>query len=241
MPFGLFALARDLRRRRRLRRPFPLAWEPIITARLPFAARFDDDEGRRFRDHLKIFAWEKIFRGIDLEVDDEMRVVIAGSAARLTRNLPHGLYDAIDTVLVRRAAIEQEGMRVLGYVHQLGTLLLSWDAVKHGIGTFNDGRDTALHELAHAIDLKDGRFDGTPTFDDGHDDAAAAWAGVFSRHYLALKDAPEKGVLRSYGATNEAEFFAVATEVFFEKPAVLKRKAPQLYETLKAYYRVDPR
>ncbi len=237
---GLFNLLQGLRRRRWLRRPFPSAWEPIVAARLPFAARFDADEGARFRDHLKVFAWEKIFRGIDVSVDDEMRVVIAGSAARIVRNLPHGLYDAIDTVLVRRFAIEHEGGRILGYVHQLGTLLLSWDAVKHGIATSNDGRDTAVHEFAHAIDLKDGIFDGTPTFDDGHDDAARAWAGVFSRHYLALKAAPERGVLRAYGATNEAEFFAVATEVFFEKPAVLKRKAPQLYATLAAYYRVEP-
>ncbi|MDP2345429.1 MAG: zinc-dependent peptidase [Deltaproteobacteria bacterium] len=237
---GVFGLVRGLRRRRRLQRAFPAAWEPIIAARLPFAARFVDDEARRFRDHLKIFVWEKIFRGIDLEVTEEMRVVIGGSAARLVRNLPHGLYDAIDTVLVRSSAIEHEGGRVLGYVHSLGTLLLSWDAVKHGIATSNDGHDTAVHELAHVIDLKDGLFDGTPTFDGGHDDVARAWAGVFSRHYLALKDAPERGVLRAYGATNEAEFFAVATEVFFEKPRVLKRKAPKLYDALAAYYRVTP-
>ena len=238
MPVGLL---RRLRRRLWLRRPFPAAWEPVIAERLPFAARFDDDEAARFRDHLKVFAWEKIFRGIDLEITDEMRVVIAGSAARLVRNLPHGLYDAIDTVLVRRSAIEQEHGRILGYVHELGALLLSWDAVKHGIATHNDGRDTAVHELAHVIDLKDGIFDGTPAFDDGHDDAAGAWARVLSSHYLALKDAPERGVLRAYGATNEAEFFAVATEVFFEKPAVLKRKAPKLYDVLVSYYRVEPR
>jgi Mlc titration factor MtfA (ptsG expression regulator) len=238
---GLFGSVRSVRRRRRLQRPFPPAWEPIIAKRLPFAARFDVDEGQRFRDHLKVFVWEKIFRGIDLEVTEEMRVVIGGSAARLVRNLPHGLYDAIDTVLVRKSAIEQDdGGQVLGYVHSLGTLLLAWDAVKHGIATSNDGHDTAVHELAHVIDLKDGVFDGTPSFDEGHDDVARAWAGVFSKHYLALKDAPDRNVLRAYGATNEAEFFAVATEVFFEKPLVLKRKAPKLYDALAAYYRVKP-
>ena len=240
MPFGLFALFDRVRRRRLLGRPFPDAWNVIIAERLPFAAAFDADESRRFRDHLQVCVGEKIFRGVGLEINDEIRVVIAGSAARLVRNLPHGLYDAIDTVLVRPSAIESAGGRVLGYVHQLGTLLLAWDAVKHGIATGNDGRDTALHEFAHAIDLKDGAFDGTPTFDQGHDEAGAAWAGVLSRHYLALKDSPERGVLRAYGATNEAEFFAVATEVFFEKPAVLKKKAPKLYAVLAEYYRVKP-
>ena len=127
---------------------------------------------------------------------------------------------------------------IYGEAHQWGTVVLSWDAVRHGIAIPNDGHDTAVHEFAHVLDVADGTFDGTPELHEADD--YPRWAYVLSRHFNQLRRGRGRQLLREYGATNEAEFFAVATEVFFEKPSVLARRAPDLYETLATYYRVDP-
>jgi len=238
MPFGLF---RRWRRRRLARRPMPAHWGPIVEAHFPFAAALQHDERVRFLTRLKVFAAEKHFEGAQgLVVTDEMRVVVAGSAARLARNLPLDVYDGLDTVLLYDAAWKpKDGQGViLGEAHRLGLVVLAWDAVRHGLANPSDGRDTALHEFAHVLDASDGAFDGTPPLPELQD--YRAWTRVCSEHFLKLRAAPHKHVLREYGATNEAEFFAVATEAFFEKPEQVRRRAPKLYDELAGYYRVDP-
>ena len=98
-----------------------------------------------------------------------------------------------------------------------------------------------LHEFAHLLDFEDGSADGTPILErSGH---YVTWARVLDDEYHQLRRHAELGrtdVLDPYGATNPAEFFAVATECFFEKPVQLRRKHPELYEELKTYYRQDP-
>lgn len=238
----MFALFRALRRRRLARRPFPDAWGPLVARHFPFAAQLEAAERERFLVHLHVFALEKHFEGAGgLEVTEEMKLVVAGAAARLARNLPLRVYDDLVTVVLYPSSWkppEGEGQH-LGEAHRWGLVVLAWDAVRHGLANPFDGHDTALHEFAHVLDLGDGRFDGTPELDTWA--AVHAWATVFSRHYERLRASPGRSkVLRAYGATNEAEFFAVATEAFFEKPAQLRAKAPDLYEELRRYYRVDP-
>lgn len=216
--------------------------EPLIARHFPFAEQLGAEERARFRTHLKVFALDKRFEGAGgLEVTDEMKVVVAGSAARLARNLSLDEYDDLVTILLYPASWKNprgEGVH-LGEAHRWGLVVLAWDAVRQGLHDPGDGHDTALHELAHVLDLGDGHFDGTPVLAglaDFH-----AWARVFAQHYEQLRARPHRSqVLRAYGATNEAEFFAVATEAFFEKPARLKAKAPELYEELRRYYRLDP-
>ncbi len=238
----MFGLVRRVRRRWLARRALPRALAPLISRHFPFAAHLDPAERERFHTQLRVFFFEKHFEGAGgLEVTDEMKVVVAGSAARLARNLSLDVYDDLITVLLYPAAWKNprgEGGN-LGEAHQWGLVVLAWDAVRQGLHNPADGHDTALHEFAHVLDLGDGRFDGTPELDGWAD--YHAWTRVFSKHYEQLRARPSRGqVLRAYGATNEAEFFAVATEAFFEKPARMKDKAPDLYEELRRYYRLDP-
>jgi Mlc titration factor MtfA (ptsG expression regulator) len=122
-----------------------------------------------------------------------------------------------------------------------GTVVLSWDHVKGGAMNFRDGHNVAIHEFAHQLDQEDGVSDGTPCLENRS--AYSEWARVLSRDYETLRDKAGKGrksVMDKYGATNPAEFFAVATETFFEKPRQLHKKHPDLYEELREYYRVNP-
>jgi Mlc titration factor MtfA (ptsG expression regulator) len=237
----VFSILRGLRRKRLGRRTFPAGWEPIVARRFPFAAKLGAEKRARFLLHLKVFAFDKDWAGAaGLEVTDEMKVVVSGAAARLSRNLDLNLYDALRTIVIYPSHYKHpEGDSVvLGEAHRWGQVILSWDAVQSGLTNANDGHDTALHEFAHVLDASDGAFDGTPELHHHRD--YHAWAKVFSQRYFALRARPDKNVLRPYGATNEAEFFAVATEAFFEKPLQLKRKAPDLYDELRRYYQVDP-
>lgn len=239
----MFAFFRGLRRNRLARRPFPPQWEAIAGKRFAFLAGLPADEAARFRLHLKVFALDKDWAGAaGLVVTDEMKVVVAGAAARLSRNLSLHLYDGLRTIVIYPSHYQhpdaEEGAFVYGEAHRWGQVVLSWDAVTSGLATPNDGHDTALHEFAHVLDLIDGGFDGTPELHARRD--YHAWTKVFSQRYFELRQKPHHHVLRPYGATNEAEFFAVATEAFFEKPVQLKAKAPDLYAELARYYRVDP-
>lgn len=236
-------ILRRARRSRLLQRPFPSTWVPIVEKRLAFAAEFDDAERGRFFDHLKVFAWEKRFEGaLDLEVTEEMRVVVSGCAARLSRNLSFDVFNDLGSVVLVKGDLQHETLdvdgRVLGLAHPFGTIVLSWNAVKQGLAAAHDGHDVAVHELAHILDVADGGFDGTPPLQTPAE--VRAFAHAFSRAFTQMQRSPDTNVLRAYAATNEAEFFAVATEVFFERPASLQKRLPDVYAALVKVYRVDP-
>jgi Mlc titration factor MtfA (ptsG expression regulator) len=120
-------------------------------------------------------------------------------------------------------------------------VVLSWDDVQAGASDVRDGHNVVLHEFAHQLDQEDGVADGAPVL--GERSRYVAWARVLGAEYEQLRQASRKGkksVLNRYGATKPAEFFAVATECFFEKPVQMKKKHPELYEELRDYYRQDP-
>jgi len=122
-----------------------------------------------------------------------------------------------------------------------GTVVLSWDSVKQGAFNFKDGHNVTMHEFAHQLDQADGVADGAPVLEDRS--AYTTWAAVFSREFSRLQEKKRKrkpSLLDKYGATNPAEFFAVVTESFFEKPKQFQKKHPELYEALQDYYKVDP-
>jgi len=122
-----------------------------------------------------------------------------------------------------------------------GTVVLAWDDVRHGIRNTDDGQDVVLHEFAHQLDQESGAGNGAPIL---HGRTSyASWARVLGQEYQELKKRSKKfkkTLMDKYGATNPAEFFAVATETFFEKPEKMKEKHPELYEELKKYYNLDP-
>jgi Mlc titration factor MtfA (ptsG expression regulator) len=124
----------------------------------------------------------------------------------------------------------------------MGTVVLAWDSVEQGARNTDDARNVTFHEFAHQLDHEDGATDGAPPLPSR--EAYRSWARVFSENYAELRDLVEAGkpsLLDPYGATLPAEFFAVATETFFEKPRQLHQKYPELYEKLSGFYGLDPR
>ncbi len=218
----------------------------LLRERAPWSESFHDDEKERFELHLRRFLATKDFQGKDgIEVTEEMRVLVAATAARLSRNIGDDVYDRLDTIIMHDSAVFAcEDHVILGTASTYGVVDLSWNAVTHGLDDTSDGHDTALHEFAHIIDMADGDVDGTPDLHRVRD--YHSWTAALSGQYLALREKVEKGplkknsVLRAYGATNEAEFFAVACEAFFERPFELRDHAPDLYRELERFFRVDP-
>ncbi len=241
----MFGVIDWIRRRRAAREPFSDAWRDILRRRVPFYARFDAAERARFEDKLKVFVLTKHFSGArGMRIDDEVKVTIGAAAARLVMNLPSEHYARLVEVLVYPSHFKHPhlpGAVVLGEAFGPGTVILSWDAVLHGLANDADGLDTATHEFAHALDGAAGAFDGTPELRDL--EAYGPWSRVmsaaFARH-RGIRSRKQRAVLREYAGKNEAEFFAVATEAFFEKPRQMRAKHPALYGVLSDYYRSDP-
>lgn len=222
-------------------KPFPDSWRGILELEYPAYANLAGDDLTAFETHLKHFIWTKHWEGIrGLEVTEEMQVLIAAEAARIARQLPLEVYDNLTSIVIYANTFEHaDGVATLGVAHRWGTVVLSWDAVRKGIAVPHDGNDTAIHEFAHVLDYEDGVADGTPLLDKGSD--YSDWARVLGHYFCSLQHGGAiRKVMDSYGATNEAEFFAVATESFFERPVTLKRIAPELYAELQVFFRVDP-
>jgi Mlc titration factor MtfA (ptsG expression regulator) len=239
----MFGLYRWLRRKSLSKKPFPHEWLKILQEKVPYHSRLTDQQQARVQNLLKIFVWEKHFIGAQgFEITDEVRVVVAACAVRLVRFLNLSYYNRLTEIIIypyHYTHKDNDGI-VLGEAHSWGTVVLSWPAVVAGITNQKDGLNTALHEFAHVLDRAGGSFNGTPELLASED--YRPWAQVMSRHFLALRarSKKERNVLRMYGATNEAEFFAVATESFFEKPRQMKKQTPDLYRELQDFYGADP-
>ncbi|MEZ4380986.1 MAG: zinc-dependent peptidase [Nannocystaceae bacterium] len=250
----MFGILKRLRRRRLRREPFPAAWRAIAARNLPFYARLTPADRRELEALIAVFIAEKTFEGCGGQaIDDEVRVTIAGQACLLLLHRDTDVYPRLDVVLVYPTAVmveheEREGLIVragrrvhLGESWTRGMVILAWDHVVAGARVDNDGANVTLHELAHQLDAEDGAMDGTPQLAGGA--RYRSWARVFSAEYDALKAKLRRGKrsdIDAYGATNEPEFFAVVTEMFFEKPTSLRRRHPELYAELSAFYRQDP-
>jgi Mlc titration factor MtfA (ptsG expression regulator) len=202
------------------------------------------------------FLYQKKFVGCEgLEVDDEIAVTIAGQACLLLLNRHSKVYPALHTILVYPGAfvarrpehgpggvVTPGRQSMLGESWDDGRVVLSWDDVRRGAADWTDGHNVVLHEFAHQLDSESGRANGAPYL--GHPGSYRDWADVLSRDFNTLRMEAihrQPSVMDHYGATNPAEFFAVATETFFEKPWQMAVRHPALYAEFGKYYRVDPR
>jgi MtfA peptidase len=245
------------RRRARLREnPVPPRWRTILEQNLPIFTRLSPADQAELLGHTQVFLAEKHFEGAGgLELTEEIRVTIAGQACLLLLHRETDYYPELISIIVYPSGytaredrhigggIWEEGDEErLGHTGQrLSALVLAWDAVRHGAAAPTDGENLVLHEFAHQLDFENKSSDGTPALDTRAD--YLAWGRVMSAEFNALRrasDAGEATLLDDYGATNPAEFFAVITEAFFERPRALRKKHPRMYEQLQRFYKQDP-
>jgi len=254
----MFNWFRDRRRAETRQRQLLPEWEAFMQANLAHYGVLDDAERAELRATMQVFLEEKQWEGCGgLELTDEIRVTIAAQASLLLLGLDHNYYRNVESILVypttvvppehRPGVFEQVSSPVeapvplLGQAFTNGPVILVWDAVLRGARHSGQGHNVVYHEFAHKLDMLDGSADGTPPLVDP--EQFAEWGAVCSSEFLRLRFLTEQGhktFLDAYGATNEAEFFAVATEEFFDRPIELQQHAPDLYQVLGDYYRQDP-
>jgi Mlc titration factor MtfA (ptsG expression regulator) len=243
---AVFLLAFNLRaltRSRVDREPFPSPWREVLEEYVDF---YDDLEEaadkERFERDVRYFVEEHTISGPGGEdVEDELKVLVGASAAILSFGKPGYVWGRVRDVVVYPDAFDDdyeisESGNILGQVGSQGPIIFSARALRQGFRAEHDGLNVGIHELAHVLDFGDGSADGIPSL--------MPWSAV--RGWLSLvhdevsRIEKHESVLREYGATNEAEFFAVATEVFFERPTRLREEHPQLYAMLRDVYGQDP-
>jgi len=243
------------RRDRLKQRPFPPVWQALMEQALPFYPRLLPAQQKRLQGHIQVFLAEKQFIGCaGLQVTEEMKVTIAAIACLLLLHNQGHYFPKLRSILLYPTAyrvdtqrplsgwiIEERQEARLGESWSNDQVVLAWNAVQWDIRHWQDGHNLVLHEFAHQLDQADGYTQGVPIL--AHPNDYAIWATVMTQAYKQLCRDVERGirtVMDSYGTTNEAEFFAVATETFFEKPQALKQQQPALYEQLQRYYQLDP-
>jgi len=247
-------LFRNRRRQKLAVQPFPDEWLTILERNVPLYARLPEADCEELKRHMRIFLAEKRFEGCGgLEITDEVRVTVAAHACLLLLHRKTDYYPGLTCVLVYPDAfvvpdvhhfvgdmvVESDDVR-LGESWHHGSVVLSWADVREDAGA-RDGQNVALHEFAHQLDSSGGRGDSTPVLRDP--ESFDAWAQALGADFDRFRRAVQRKrpeVLDEYGATDPAEFFAVATESFFETPVQLRRVYPRLYEELKKFYQQDP-
>ena len=232
--------------------PFPARYKDLLLRYFPLYAKLPRDLKPNFHACILTFLKEKEFKGVQVEIDETKKLLVAANACLLSMGLNRCAYKHVKTIIlypetiVKKERIQQgyvvseELQELLGEAWQSGAVVLSWRDLLAGDLNPNDGKNVGLHEFAHQLDMEDGIADGTPELPLK---LYPIWSKVMKKEYDHIKRLYEKGkrsVLDRYAITNAAEFFAVATEVFFEKPKKLKKAEPELYELLRSYYHLDP-
>jgi MtfA peptidase len=236
------------------RRGLPDDWLDIVETHVALWHVLDDDERRLIEAQsdwlLRHKHWEAA-QGFELSA--AITVTIAAQAALLVLRLGVDEYREVGAIVVYPSAMQSRGVRVgpvrgtvsdgvlpvLGEAHgRRGPVLLAWDQAREAARAPGHGNNVVFHEFAHKLDMLDDILDGTPPLERRAD--VERWVEVCTEAYEALRDGVERPPLQPYGATNPAEFFAVATEAFFDVPVALLRHEPRLYEVMRAFYKQDP-
>lgn len=240
------------------RHPEPAEWPAVLRRRFPYFTFLDAEEQDGLLERTRRFLDRANFEGAyGRQVDDEKRLVIAAQACLLCLGWDDGplfptlrviivypgVYRADETVQQPEGTEIRQRVTRSGESWSHGTVLLSWQDVRHGARDPLDGYNVVWHEFAHQLDEETGQTNGAPALEDRR--AYEEWQSVWSKAYTELETALARGqpppILNDYAAESPAEFFAVATEWFFERPFDLHSSAPELYAQLRSFYRQDPR
>lgn len=253
----MFFWSKRRRRERLIAEPFPPRWEAAIRTHVPAYRHLSDPEARKLRQLTRLLIAEKYWDGAGgFELDDVTKAIIAAQGSMLILELGIDAYARLQTIVVYPSTVrppragsvlgsatlhdEQRGPLV-GEARMRGPMILSWDAALAGGQNDHDGHNVVYHEFAHILDMASGSADGIPPL--GDEQTYQRWRAVLDCEYETLVDLRSRGrktFLDGYAATNPAEFFAVATEQFFEQPETFERKHATLYGLMAQFYRQDP-
>ena len=253
----MFHWLRDHRRKKILKEPFPADFKGILVERFRHYSFLDEAEKNHLEQLVQVFIAEKRFEGCNgLEITDEIRVIISAEACMLLLGLHHDLYRELDSVLVypsvvvtpppshgvflQSPLVEKPPTPISGQAFLRGPVILVWDVAKRDALHPERKHNVVYHEFAHLLDMESGAANGTPVLHSR--EQYRIWAKVFSDEFLTLRRKSGQGkktFLDPYGAENEAEFFAVATEFFFDNPMEMQRKHRVLYDVLAGFYQQD--
>jgi Mlc titration factor MtfA (ptsG expression regulator) len=242
-------------RRRALRlRPFPSEWRAILERNVPWLARLSPEDQAELHGHVQVLLAEKRFEGAGgLEITDEVRVTVAALACVLLLHRRTDYYPNLVSIVVYPSAYLVPGGRRNrdGYIDEdprgrqgeswRDLVVLAWDGVLAGAAGMDGARNLVFHEFAHQLDRENGRNSGTPVLP--RRSMYKAWGAVLSREFEELireANLEHSTLIRQYGATSPAEFFAVVTEHFFMQPRALQARHPELYGALRQFYQQDP-
>ena len=252
----ILTLLKQRKRRRLQARPFPKEWLTLIQRHVVFFPRLSGSDRFELLGHVQVFLAEKRFEGCGgFEITDEVRVTVAAQACLLLLHRETDYFPGLLTILVYPVRYMVEEKRQVGEHlweegtvsrlgetgRRMGSLVLSWGAVKHGAADPSDGKNVVLHEFAHQLDFENQAADGVPAL--ATREQQLAWREVMRTEFMSLRAADETGIptlLDTYGATDPAEFFAVSVEAFFERPRALRPRHPKLYAALQNYFQRNP-
>jgi Mlc titration factor MtfA (ptsG expression regulator) len=236
------------RYKNRWKRPegaFPAAWKMILAREVAFYNSLSEDEKKRFEYKVQEFLLNCRITGIDTTVDDTDELLVASSAIIPVFAFDEWRYSNIDEVLLYAAMFNKnfdtEGadrniMGMVGYGYMNGIMTLSKPALRHGFRNETDKKNTAIHEFVHLIDKADGSIDGIPSML-LEKQYTIPWIDMISKKIEEISEGNSD--INPYGGSNRAEFFAVAGEYFFERPVLLKRKHPELYDLMQKAFKRD--
>jgi Mlc titration factor MtfA (ptsG expression regulator) len=237
-----------------LHRPLPHAWLKIIRKNVALHSHLTLAEQEKLHGDLQVFIEEKTWEGCGgMTITDEVKVTISAQACILLLGIDHDYYGQVKSILVYPSAfalpdgqmqsdgLVHEGMGAVGQAVMRGPVILAWDDVLAGGRNDHDGKNVVFHEFAHQLDFH-GEW-GSRKGQSATAEERESRQQIMTAEYAQLARAAEDGratLLDKYGATNPTEFFAVATECFFEQPVQMQRLHPQLYEVLQVFYGQDP-
>ncbi len=249
--FYRYATADTRLRTAALAEEFPAAWRQILAERVAFYLSLTKNEKTRFEKQVQVFLASTRITGVQTEVDNTTRLLVAASAIIPVFGFPDWEYRNLGEVLILPDAWKLEGNPDKEVKQLEGTLLgsvqgfqnhhymrLSKASLEQGFRDGMDRQNVGIHEFAHMLDEADGVIDGIPKAT-LPPELLEPWAAVMKREIEAIEAG--KSEINPYAATNEAEFFAVVTEYFFEKPEKLQENHPELYELLGRAFRQNPK
>ena len=248
-----FETPRQRKRRRAVETPFPEQWRAFLEEGMTHWSWLDKGEQARLEGLVKEFLHDKRFEWSNgLAPSDEIRVLVSASACLLILGLERAYFRDVGSIIMYPSGVVVAGRRgspsvrgletesivpILGEAALHGPMVIAWDSARHAAAHPETGHNVVYHEFAHKIDMADGSADGVPPMTSPLRDT---WEIVAEAEYTKLQEGTNRHpFLDPYAAVNRAEFFAVATEFFFDQPMAMKRHLPDLYTVLCEFYNQD--